>query len=61
MAQARTLSAMEIAHVLAYIDTRAHARRNRAMLLLTHWAGLRVGEVACLRWSDVVSTDGKVK
>ena len=24
------------------------------MMLLTHWAGLRIGEVAFLRWSDVV-------
>jgi integrase/recombinase XerD len=31
------------------------------MMLLTHWAGLRIGEVAGLRWSDVTSTDGLVK
>jgi integrase/recombinase XerD len=31
------------------------------MLLLTHWAGLRIGEVACLRWSDVTNSDGKIK
>ena len=31
------------------------------MLLLTHWAGLRVGEVACLRWSDVIKSDGAIK
>ena len=61
MAQARTLSPTEMAQVLAYTDTRSHAARNRAMLLLTHWAGLRVGEVACLRWSDVVAVDGLVK
>jgi len=41
MAQARTLSPTEMAQVLAYTDTRCHAARNRAMLLLTHWAGLR--------------------
>jgi integrase/recombinase XerD len=28
---------------------------------LTHYAGLRVGEVACLRWQDVVNGDGSVK
>ena len=49
MAQARTLSPVEMAQVLAYTDTRSHAARNRAMLLLTHWAGLRVGEVAWRR------------
>ena len=31
------------------------------MLLLTHWAGLRVGEVAALKISDVANTDGTVK
>jgi site-specific recombinase XerC len=41
MAQARTLSPTEMAQVLAYTDTRSHAARDRAMLLLTHWAGLR--------------------
>ena len=61
MAQAKTLSSTEIERVLAHIDTRKHAARNRAMVLLTHWAGLRIGEVACLRWSDVLTTDGVVK
>ena len=31
------------------------------MMLLTHLAGLRIGEVACLRWSDVTNQDGTVK
>lgn len=61
MAQARTLSAAELERLLAHIDTRKYAARNRCMMLLTHWAGLRIGEVACLRWSDVVTTDGVVK
>ena len=60
MAQARTLSAAELERLLAYIDTRKYAARNRCMMLLTHWAGLRIGEVACLRWSDVVTADGVV-
>lgn len=61
MAQARTLSTEELQHVLDYIGTRAHAARNRAILMLTHLAGLRVSEVACLRWSDVTSSDGTIK
>jgi integrase/recombinase XerD len=31
------------------------------MLLMTHLAGLRVGEVAALRYKDVVGSEGKVK
>ena len=61
MAQAKTLSTADIERLLTHIDTRKHAARNRAMVLLTHWAGLRIGEVACLRWSDVLTTDGVVK
>lgn len=61
MAQAKILSSQDLATVLAYVDTRRHAMRNRCMLLLTHYAGLRVGEVACLRWQDVVNIDGTVK
>jgi integrase/recombinase XerD len=31
------------------------------MLLMTHWAGLRVGEVAALCVQDVRNVDGTVK
>ncbi len=61
MAQAKTLSTEDMKRVLAYISTRPHAQRNRAMLLLTAWAGLRVGEVAALRVGDVRAADGTVK
>ena len=61
MAQAKTLTKEEITRVLDYIRTRRFAPRNRAMMLLTHLAGLRIGEVACLRWSDVINQDGTVK
>jgi len=61
MAQAKTLTKEEITRVLDYINTRRFSQRNRAMMLLTHLAGLRIGEVACLRWSDVMNLDGTVK
>ncbi len=61
MAQAKTLTTTDIEQLLNYIDTRKYVARNRAMMLLTHWAGLRIGEVACLRWCDVTNSDGQVK
>jgi integrase/recombinase XerD len=61
MAQAKTLTKEELTRVLDHITTRRFAPRNRAMMLLTHLAGLRIGEVACLRWSDVINSDGTVK
>jgi integrase/recombinase XerD len=60
LAQAKTLTEKELKKVLIYISLRKHAARNRAMLLITHWAGLRVGEVAALRISDVVASDGTI-
>ena len=61
MAQAKTLTKDEMARVLDHIRTRRFAPRDRAMMLLTHLAGLRIGEVAGLRWSDVTNQDGTVK
>jgi integrase/recombinase XerD len=39
MAQAKTLTGKELRRVLDQVGARKHAERNRAMLLLTHWAG----------------------
>jgi integrase/recombinase XerD len=62
MSQAKTLTQAELRQVLGYIATKhKHAARNRTMLLMTHWAGLRVGEVAALKISDVANSDGTVK
>jgi integrase/recombinase XerD len=61
MAKAKIISSAELRRVLDYISTRPHAVRNRAMILMTHWAGMRVGEVASLRYCDVLNKDGTVK
>lgn len=61
MKQAKTFTEKELKQVLTYISLRRHALRNRAMLLLTHWAGMRVGEVAALLVGDVVNADGLIK
>ena len=60
MAQARTLTDQELQRVLDFAATTKAAQRNRAILLLTHWAGMRIGEVASVRYSDVLSTDMQV-
>ena len=61
MAQAITLTPAEIEKLLSHINTLMYAARNRSMMLLTHWGGLRIGEVAGQRWSDVTTTDRLVK
>jgi integrase/recombinase XerD len=59
--QAKTLTQQELRRVLDYIATRPHAVRNRAMLLTTHYAGVRVGELAHLRYADVVDSTGQIR
>jgi integrase/recombinase XerD len=61
VAQAKTLTGKELKQVLTYVSVNRHAARNRVMLLMTHWAGMRVGEVAALRIGDVVNADGSIK
>jgi integrase/recombinase XerD len=61
MAQAKTLTAQEVKQVLGAIALDKHAKRNRAMFLLTCWAGMRVGEVAALSVGDVMDENGLVR
>lgn len=61
MPQAKTLTPKEVRRVLDSIASNPHFARNRLMLLMTHWAGMRVGEVAALRVQDVRNADGSVK
>jgi integrase/recombinase XerD len=60
MSQARVLTERELRKVLNFCSQQPHAVRNRTMLLCTHMAGMRVGEVAALRICDVLSADGTV-
>ena len=59
--QAKTLNEQELRKVLDYISTRKHSARNRALLMTTFLSGMRVGEVASLRFNDVVDSEGNVR
>jgi integrase/recombinase XerD len=59
--QAKTLNQQELRRVLDYTATRKHSIRNRALVLTSFLSGMRVGEIASLRYSDVVSADGTIK
>ncbi|MDP4303010.1 tyrosine-type recombinase/integrase, partial [Leptothrix discophora] len=61
MKQAKTLTAQELRQALGQAAMSRHAARDKAMLLLTHLAGMRVGEVAALRVSDVIDAQGNVR
>jgi len=59
--QARTICERDLQRLLEYAGKTQNALRNRTMLLLTHLAGMRVGEVAALRVCDVLAVDGTIR
>jgi len=61
MAAAKSLTPAELQTVLAYTATQPYAQRNRAMLMMTVAAGLRVSEVAGLTLGDVLDSKGSVR
>lgn len=61
MKQARVPNEAEMKRLLAVVDAGKHAQRNRAAVMLSHLAGLRVGEIASLKVGDVFEGDGCVR
>ncbi len=59
--QAKTLNERELQRLLDYVTKTKQAKRNRTILLLTHLAGMRIGEVAALRVCDVLASDNTVR
>ena len=46
--------------LLAWLETRKHADRNRLIVLLSYKAGLRAKEIASLKWSMVMNAEGDI-
>lgn len=61
MKQARTLNDKELNLLLLYINTKKHAARDRAMVLMTFYAGMRISEVSATKIKDVLAVDGTIK
>ncbi len=59
--QAKVLTEQELKLVLAVCAQQRHAGRNRLLILLSHYAGLRVSEIASLRWKDLLGPDSKFR
>jgi integrase/recombinase XerD len=58
--QAKILNEHQLNALLAWLDTRKHADRNRLIVLLSFKAGLRAKEIASLTWSMVMNADGDI-
>ena len=62
MAQAKTLNKTELKQLLDVTNSCSrYPQRDTTMLLFTHLCGLRVGEVAALRFDDVVNQNGTIR
>lgn len=59
--QAKVLSDTELKRLFAVIAQRKHAARDRAAVMLSFYAGMRVGEIAALTNGDVLDGQGRVR
>ena len=60
MKRAKTLSKQELKRVLAVVAAGRNAERNKIVILLSFYAGLRAKEIAELIVGDVYSESGEV-
>ncbi len=61
MKQARIPKEPELKRLLAVTAQHKHADRNRLAIMLGYYGGMRVGEIASLRWSDIIDANGEVR
>jgi integrase/recombinase XerD len=61
MRQAITLNEAQLRRVLHYTATRRHALRDRTIVMVSFYAGLRAKEIAGLKISDVFEQSGAVR
>ena len=57
---AAILNERQLYALLAWLDTRKHADRNRLIVLLSFKSGLRAKEIASLKWSMAMNPDGNI-
>ena len=58
--QAKTLNEQELKKLLQAAANTKASLRNRVIILLTHYAGMRIGEVAAVKVGDVLGKNGEV-
>ncbi|WP_082513296.1 site-specific integrase [Methylobacterium sp. Leaf125] len=61
MKQARVPTDVEFKRLVAVVSQGRFGPRNRLALMLSYFGGLRVGEIAALRWGDLLDNEGKVR
>ncbi len=61
MPQATVLTETEVKRVFRIIESTRNADRNRAAFALSIYAGMRVGEIAAIKISDVATSEGEIR
>ncbi len=61
MKQAPVLTERDMKRVLQHVARSGFPARNRCLLMLSWLAGMRVAEIAALRFSDVVTAAGEIR
>jgi integrase/recombinase XerD len=61
MKQAKVISETEMKRLLAVLEAGQHSARNRCALMLSYYAGMRVGEIAALTIGDVFDGEGEIR
>ena len=59
--KAKTLTQQEVRKVLDHISTRKHSARNRAIVQTSFLSGMRAGEIASLKYRDIIDIEGNIK
>lgn len=57
MKHAKVLTEKELKRVLQLCEVLTHGARNKLAIQISHYVGLRVGEIASLKWTDVLDRD----
>ena len=58
--QAAYLSEKQVKNAIARMNDYKHSLRNKVIIELTLYAGLRAIEVASLRWEHLLNEDGEI-
>lgn len=61
MSQAKSLTDSELKRLLTVVSSLRQGARNRLIVMFSHWSGMRVGEIASLKISNVVNEDLSIK
>ena len=58
MAQAQTLTEVQLRRCLKWCKMRRHSTRDTTIFYVSYYAGLRAKEIASLRWEMLMESDG---